>query len=93
MIARILLGAAIGIAFGALLGSTRSCADGGCPLTANWKRGAVWGGALGILFAMSLGPPAARTSAPPSPATPAPETQRDVPPPPADSDSHQSQEG
>lgn len=45
-----------GAGLGALMGSTRSCADGGCPLTANPKRGALWGGFLGLMMALSLGP-------------------------------------
>jgi len=42
---------AIGVLFGALLGSMRSCETGGCPLTANPKRGALWGGFMGLLVA------------------------------------------
>lgn len=56
MIIRILFIIALGAAFGALLGSTRTCADGGCPLTANWKRGMLWGAALGLAFALTLSP-------------------------------------
>ncbi|MBN2311382.1 MAG: thioredoxin family protein [Candidatus Hydrogenedentes bacterium] len=44
-----------GAAFGALIGSTRSCKDGACPLTANPKRGALWGGFLGLMVAFSVG--------------------------------------
>lgn len=49
MIAKILIGVAIGASLGALLGSTRTCETGSCPLTANPKRGALWGGLLGLL--------------------------------------------
>ena len=41
----------IGALFGALLGSMRSCETGGCPLTANPKRGALWGGFMGLMVA------------------------------------------
>ena len=42
-----------GAALGALLGSTRSCEDGGCPLTATPWRGAAYGAALGLFFSWS----------------------------------------
>ena len=42
-----------GAALGALMGSTRSCEDGGCPLTATPWRGAAYGAALGLFFAWS----------------------------------------
>lgn len=64
MIPRILVIIAIGAALGALLGSTRTCADGGCPLTANWKRGMLWGAALGLAFALTLTPNAGCTEQP-----------------------------
>jgi len=40
----------LGGAFGALLGRFGQCRSGGCPLTANWKRGAVYGALLGLVF-------------------------------------------
>ena len=46
----------MGVLLGALLGSTRSCTDGGCPLTANPKRGALYGGFLGLMVALILAP-------------------------------------
>ena len=46
---------AIGVGLGALLGKTNSCVDGSCPLTANPKRGAIWGGLLGLMVALSMG--------------------------------------
>ncbi len=52
---RIIVGALIGAGVGALLGASNSCADGACPLTANPWRGALWGSALGLAFALSLG--------------------------------------
>jgi hypothetical protein len=54
MMLRLILGLVIGGGLGALLGSTRSCRDGGCPLTANPWRGAVWGGFMGLAFALTL---------------------------------------
>ncbi|MCP4646060.1 MAG: thioredoxin family protein, partial [bacterium] len=56
---------AVGAVAGGLLGSTRSCPDGGCPLTATPKRGALWGGTLGLLMALSFGiaPQASQPSA------------------------------
>ncbi|HIJ66108.1 MAG TPA: thioredoxin family protein [Candidatus Hydrogenedentes bacterium] len=44
----------IGVGLGALLGSTRSCEDGACPLTANPRRGALSGAFLGLLFGGAL---------------------------------------
>jgi len=41
----------IGAVLGAALGATRRCEDGGCPLTATPKRGAVYGALLGLLVA------------------------------------------
>jgi thioredoxin 1 len=40
----------IGGGLGALLGRFGQCQSGACPLTANWKRGAVYGASLGLLF-------------------------------------------
>jgi len=54
MLLKILLGVVIGATAGALLGSTRSCETGGCPLTANPYRGAAVGGFLGLMLALSF---------------------------------------
>jgi thioredoxin 1 len=40
----------IGGGFGAVLGRFGQCSSGACPLTANWKRGAVFGAVLGLAF-------------------------------------------
>ncbi len=40
----------IGGGLGALLGYFGKCASGSCLLTANWRRGAVYGAVLGFLF-------------------------------------------
>lgn len=45
---------ALGAGLGGMLGSTRSCETGGCPLTATPRRGALWGGFIGLMFAASL---------------------------------------
>ena len=42
-----------GAALGALMGSFGQCSSGTCPLTATWWRGALYGGFLGLLFALS----------------------------------------
>ncbi len=51
MLISLLAGGVIGATVGGLLGRTRSCEDGGCPLTANPWRGALYGGVLGLLAA------------------------------------------
>ena len=45
---------AIGAGIGAMIGSTRSCESGGCPLTANPRRGAIYGGLMGLLFGFAF---------------------------------------
>lgn len=45
----------IGGGLGALLGRFGKCNSGGCPLTANWKRGAVYGAVLGLIFHFAFG--------------------------------------
>jgi hypothetical protein len=42
-----------GAALGALMGYFGQCASGTCPLTSTWWRGALYGGFLGLLFALS----------------------------------------
>ncbi len=72
MLLKLLIGAGIGALIGGVLGSTRSCETGGCPLTANPTRGAVVGGLLGLMLATSLtatGRPAAATVEGPSATT------------------------
>jgi len=65
----VVLIAAVGAGLGALLGGLKSCPDGGCPLTANPWRGAIWGGVLGLFIGLSSGsgikaePPAGPVSA------------------------------
>jgi thioredoxin len=45
----------IGGGLGALLGRLGRCRSGACPLLANWKRGAVYGAVLGLLFYSASG--------------------------------------
>jgi len=43
----------IGGALGAAMGYFGQCTSGACPLTSTWWRGAIYGAALGLLFAFS----------------------------------------
>jgi hypothetical protein len=43
----------IGAALGSLIGYFGQCSSGTCPLTSTWWRGAIYGGVLGLLFALS----------------------------------------
>ena len=54
MVLKIVIGVPAGSAVGALLGATRSCEGGGCPLTANPLRGALWGGLMGLFAALAM---------------------------------------
>jgi len=47
---------AVGALLGAALGATRTCTDGGCPLTANPWRGAIWGGFIGLMAVVAMSP-------------------------------------
>ncbi len=42
-----------GAALGALMGYYGQCSSGTCPLTSTWWRGALYGGLLGLLAALS----------------------------------------
>ncbi|MFZ5494629.1 MAG: DUF6132 family protein [Verrucomicrobiota bacterium] len=48
-----LIPVAVGIVLGALLGYFGQCSNGTCPLTSTWWRGALYGGVLGLLIALS----------------------------------------
>ncbi len=52
MIWRLILGVVVGGGLGALLGSTRSCESGACPLTATPLRGMIYGAVMGLLMAL-----------------------------------------
>ena len=54
MFARTIAFVLIGAGLGVLLGRTRACTDGACPLTSTPTRGAVWGGFLGLVMAMTI---------------------------------------
>lgn len=43
----------IGVAIGAALGTFGQCSSGTCPLTSTWWRGALYGGFIGVLAALS----------------------------------------
>lgn len=43
----------VGAVLGALLGYFGRCGSGACPLTSTWWRGALYGGTLGLLFALA----------------------------------------
>jgi hypothetical protein len=42
-----------GVTLGALMGYFGQCTSGTCPLTSTWWRGALYGGVLGLLAAVS----------------------------------------
>lgn len=50
---RLALVVLVGSGLGALLGWLGQCSSGTCPLTATWWRGALYGGFLGLLAALS----------------------------------------
>lgn len=52
LMTHILIPMLIGAALGALLGYFGQCSSGACPLTSTWWRGAIYGGVLGLLFAL-----------------------------------------
>ena len=45
----------VGAVLGAALGYFGQCSSGTCPLTANWKRGAMYGAVLGLIFHFASG--------------------------------------
>ena len=53
MIIRLLAGILIGAGIGAVIGHFGKCSSGGCPLTANPFRGAIYGAVMGTLFSLS----------------------------------------
>ena len=55
MLTKLLIGILIGGAIGALMGHFGKCSSGGCPLTANPFRGAIYGGVMGLLIAFASG--------------------------------------
>lgn len=45
----------LGSGLGAALGYFGQCSSGACPLTANWKRGAIFGAAIGFMLHSAAG--------------------------------------
>jgi hypothetical protein len=43
-----------GALLGGLMGYFGQCASGTCPLTSTWWRGALYGGFLGLMMALSI---------------------------------------
>jgi hypothetical protein len=43
----------VGAALGAVVGYFGRCASGACPLTSSWWRGALYGGFLGLVTALT----------------------------------------
>lgn len=52
-VVRIVLLVGGGLLFGAVLGYFGQCSSGTCPLTSTWWRGALYGGFMGLLVALS----------------------------------------
>lgn len=50
---RVLGGLAVGGSLGAGMGYFGQCTSGTCPLTSTWWRGAIYGGIMGVVFALS----------------------------------------
>ena len=51
---RVLLRVLAGCVLGAAMGYFGQCTSGTCPLTSTWWRGALYGGFLGLLFALTF---------------------------------------
>ena len=49
----VLLAVVIGAGLGSLLGYFGQCSSGTCPLTSTWWRGALYGGFIGLMLALS----------------------------------------
>ena len=52
---KLIIGIAIGMGIGALMGHFGQCSTGACPLTDNPIRGMIYGGVMGALFSLSFG--------------------------------------
>jgi len=50
---RFLLTVGAGALLGGLMGYFGQCTSGTCPLTSTWWRGALYGGFIGLLLALS----------------------------------------
>ena len=76
---KVIGGIVIGMALGAIVGHVGQCSSGTCPLTANPFRGAIYGGILGALFALTLAGERKRTGADASPPDKASERRTEHP--------------
>jgi len=54
MLFRLIIGGLIGAGLGAIMGYFGRCSSGACPLTSTWWRGAIYGGSMGLLIAVSF---------------------------------------
>ncbi|NIA13278.1 MAG: thioredoxin fold domain-containing protein [Nitrospiraceae bacterium] len=63
MIVQIAFLVGLGTVLGALVGRAPTCPEGACPLTSTPRRGALWGGLIGLLLALSIGGGMQTTSA------------------------------
>lgn len=54
MVLRLAISIIAGVLLGAAMGYLGQCSSGACPLTANWWRGAIYGGVMGLLVGMSF---------------------------------------
>jgi hypothetical protein len=52
-VTRLVIAVLIGVAVGSALGFFGQCSSGTCPLTSTWWRGAIYGGAIGLLLGLS----------------------------------------
>lgn len=52
MLLRAAIGLVAGGGLGALMGYFGQCSSGTCPLTSTWWRGALYGGVMGLVFAL-----------------------------------------
>ncbi|WP_343224741.1 DUF6132 family protein [Pelagicoccus sp. SDUM812005] len=49
---RYLIAIGFGLLLGAVMGYFGQCSSGACPLTSTWWRGALYGGIIGLLYAL-----------------------------------------
>ncbi len=50
---RYVLPIGLGLVLGAVMGYFGQCSSGTCPLTSTWWRGALYGGVIGLVYAVS----------------------------------------
>ncbi len=54
MYIRMAVAVAVGASLGCMMGYFGQCSSGTCPLTSTWWRGAIYGGAMGLMVAISM---------------------------------------